>query len=66
MKRSLGGFQPYERSPGPALDAMQGGKPFFLPNPMDSQRAMQRQGRGNALADAIRRQRQLPVPPEVF
>lgn len=46
---------------------MQGGKPFFLPNPMDAPRQMQRQHRkGNALTDAIRAQRQLPVPPEVF
>lgn len=65
--RSLGGHQPYAgREPGPALDAMQGGKPFFLPNPMDAQRAVQKRSKGNALTDAIRAQRQLPVPPEVF
>jgi hypothetical protein len=69
MRRSDGGFQPYAaREPGPALDAMQGGKPFFLPNPMDAQRGLQRSQRrgGNALSEAIRRQRELPVPPEVF
>jgi hypothetical protein len=66
--RSDGGYQPYAREPGPALDAMQGGQPFFLPNPMDSKRDLQRQGRRgkNALSDAIRAQRELPVPPEVF
>lgn len=40
--------QPYRRrrrQTGPTLSAMLKGAPFFLPNPMDMKRRMQRRGR---------------------
>lgn len=58
--------QPYRREPGPALDAMQGGKPFFLPNPMDTQRRLQRQGRGSALRQAVDAALEQRVPRELM
>lgn len=62
-----GGFQPYAaREPGPALDAMQGGKPFFLPNPQDTTRAFQRTNRRTQIQAAVERAMAQPIPPELF